>query len=246
MLRYIILALLLCITSPVVANNAKTFIPVKAYPILPIIRDENAYLNLGFVDAYIASSMEKESCISLTHSRCFDPNSQLLTYWDKGKTRERERGIGLGQFTRTYHRDGTIRFDTLTRLALTYRTHLKGLSWDTVRSRPDLQIRGKLLLLNETYRKLGSVSDVEARHAMMVSAYNSGDGRLSNDRQTCKLKKNCDPNLWWGNVEDVKAPGFATKALYGHKSAWHLNRNHVVEIFKVRDDKYKRWYSENP
>jgi hypothetical protein len=246
MFKYILLLLVMLTAVPVQAVDVKTYIPTKAYPILPIIRDEIKLLDLKLVDFWVASSMEKESCITLVHGRCFSPESQLLTYWDTAKTRERERGIGLPQLTRTFRKDGSLRFDTLTELSNRYPKHLGALTWKNVRQRPDLQIKAKLLLMNETYSKLPTVKTAEDRHAMVVSAYNSGYKRLSTDRQTCKIAKGCDPNRWWGNVESIKAPGFATTPLYGHKSAWHLNRNHVMEIFKVRVHKYKRWYSENP
>lgn len=227
---------------PTWAVSVHNYIPEKAYPLLPVVKEEVERLDLSLIDYYMAAAIEKESCLSLTHKRCWSPESQLSMYWDKAKTRRSEVGVGLFMATKTWKKDGSVRFDTLTRLAKTYPNELKGLNWTTVKQRPDLQIRGLLLLMNETYSKLPTVSDVEARHAMTVSAYNSGHGRLTRDRMTCKLKKGCNPNLWFGNVEMVKAPGYATsKGLYS-RTPWQINREHVKEVINIRSPKYKRWY----
>ena len=244
MLRFVILLLSL-LSSQVFAANASTYIPTKAYPILPIIRDEIKNFKMELLPHYVASSIEKESCVVITGDNCYSPKAQLLTFWDKAKTKERERGVGLGQITRVIRQDGTVRMDVLTELTQRYPTQLKGLTWKNVRERPDLQVKAKLLLMNETFSKLSPVKDVEARHSMSVSAYNSGYGRLSKDRQTCKLAAKCNELLWFDNVEKIKAPGFSTTPLYGWPSAHALNRNHVKEIIKLRAPKYKKWYSEN-
>jgi len=105
--RSVILALLVfLLSSDVVAIDVKTYIPPQAYSYRLTIKEE---LNTYFRDIphwnYIPSLIEHESCISLTHSKCWNPRSQLKT--------SREEGAGLGQLTRAYNSDGSIRFDSL-------------------------------------------------------------------------------------------------------------------------------------
>lgn len=244
-MKYLVTILLLGLITSVNAMDVKTYIPPKAIPLLPVVKQEVMALEAGFHPAYMASAIEKESCISLTHSKCWSPTARLLTYWDSRKRVRREHGQGLGQFTRTWYRDGSIRFDTLTELSTKYKSRLNGLNWDTIESRADLQIRAMVLLLLETWNTLPSTIDERNRFSMTVSAYNAGKKRLINDRQTCKLKKGCDPNIWDGNVEKIRAPGFSTHILYGNRTAWDINRKHVDEVINLRRGKYVRWYNSN-
>jgi len=55
--------------------------------------------------AILAALIEQESCISIRSHGCWNPSAQLKT--------AREEGIGMGQITRAYHSDGSLRFDTL-------------------------------------------------------------------------------------------------------------------------------------
>lgn len=88
------------------AQNVATFIPPKALPLLPVLTAQVNELMPGFYSPhYFPALIEHESCISLTHSRCWSPTSQLKT--------AREEGAGLGQLTRAYNTDGSIRFDAL-------------------------------------------------------------------------------------------------------------------------------------
>ena len=56
----------------------------------------------------MAAQVEKETCITLTHSKCWSPRAELKT--------SRENGIGFGQATRAYNADGSIRFDKISEL----------------------------------------------------------------------------------------------------------------------------------
>jgi len=245
-MKYVItIILFLCLITSSHAVSVNTYIPPKALPLLPIVKQEVNALDAGFHPSYMASAIEKESCISLTHSKCWSPTARLLTHWDKSKRVRREHGQGLGQFTRTWYRNGRIRFDTLTELTTKYRTRLNGLNWDTIEKRPDLQVRAMVLLLLETWNTLPTSMDTNNRFSMTVSAYNAGKGRLANDRRTCKLKRNCNPNVWVNNVAKIRAPGFSTNILYGKRTAWDINRGHVHEVMNVRRNKYVNWFNRN-
>ena len=77
--------------------------------------------------AYFGGLIEHESCITLTHPRCWSATSRLKS--------AREEGAGLGQITRAYHPDGTLRFDALTEMRMKHPA-LREWSWANVYQRP--------------------------------------------------------------------------------------------------------------
>lgn len=245
MLKYIYVVLLpLVLVATAHAARPELTIPTKAPALLPVLKEEIDSLNSGIEAGHMAAEIEAESCITLTHSRCWSPTSELLTYWNKSKGIRRENGVGLGQFTRAWYKDGSLRFDTLSRLTTKYRTRLAGLNWDTAKQDSRLQIRAMILLLLEEYNALPNTMDNHNRQTMASSAYNTGGGRLASDRRTCRLKSKCDPMIWKGNVELIKAPGFSTRILYGKRTAWQINRDYINKIDR-NTDKYVRWFIEN-
>ena len=62
------------------------------------------------------------------------------------------------------------------------------------------QIRIITLMLRDDYKRLYDIKDDWARLHMVDAAYN-GLGGLK--RRACGLKAGCDPQLWFGNVEDM-------------------------------------------
>lgn len=134
-----------------------------------------------------------------------------------------------------------MRFDTLTDLSKKYKG-LKALNWGNVLNRPDLQIRAGILLSKENWNKLSPVTDKWERHAMADAAYNGGINAILKDRTSCGLKKNCDPQKWFGHVEKITVNKSQKKIkVYGNKSPWDINREHVKMTMKVRYPKYF-WY----
>lgn len=175
----------------------------------------------------LASLIEVESCISLKHSRCWDPASELKS--------TREQGVGLGQITRAYTSTGQLRFDALAELKTLHPKELYELNWNNIRSRPDLQIRAIVLKSKDNYKQF--VNYTNEPLAFADAAYNGGLGGVNNERRACTMIKGCDPKLWFGHVEKVclksKAP------LYGNRSACDINRQHVQDVLKVRSLKYE-------
>lgn len=176
---------------------------------------------------YPAGLAEHESCISLTHSRCWSPTSRLKT--------QREEGAGIGQITRAYRPDGSLRFDALAEMRARHPA-LRDLSWDNVYQRPDLQLLALVLKVRDDFQALGSVRDPMQRLAMADAAYNGGIGGLHAERRACGLTAGCDPQQWWGHVERTCLKSRA--ALYGKRSACDINRHHVHDVLKVRAPKY--------
>lgn len=173
---------------------------------------------------------EHESCISLRHSRCWNPNSRLKT--------SREEGAGFGQITRAWHPDGRTRFDAIAEMRELHPA-LSELTWSNVYKRPDLQLRALVLKVRGDYRNLGVVADRGERLAFADAAYNGGLGGVRKERRACAMKAGCDPQRWWSNVELTCLKSRAP--LYGGRSACDINRHHVKDVLIVRAPKYQGW-----
>lgn len=182
--------------------------------------------------AYLASLIEHESCISLKHSKCWNSQSRLRS--------DREEGAGLGQITRAFKADGSIRFDALSELKYKYPKELSELSWQVVYTRPDLQIRALTLMMRDNYQTFDKyVLDKREAYAFADAAYNGGLGGVNHERRACKLTSWCDPNRWFDNVEKLCLK--SKVALYGNRSACDINRHHVKDVINTRSDKYTKF-----
>lgn len=181
-----------------------------------------------FIPPYFGALIEHESCISLTHSKCWNPASELKT--------PRENGIGFGQITRAYNRDGSIRFDTLTDLVRKYPKELNGLTWNNIKVRPDLQIRAIILLWKSNYRLFNNKGiDYWDVIALSDASYNAGYGNVYKDMQVCKMKINCNPKIWKDNVNTTCA---RNKIIYGKRSACDIMKHHVDDVLNNKLEKY--------
>ena len=175
--------------------------------------------------AILAALVEQESCVSLKSPRCWNPGAKLKT--------SREEGAGMGQITRAYRADGSLRFDSLTALRDQYRTELAGWSWANVYARPDLQLRALVLMSRDAARTFRGATDWLA---FGDAAYNGGPAGVKKERRACKLTKGCDPSLWFGHVERVCLK--SRRPLYGTRNACDINREHVRNVILVRRAKY--------
>lgn len=231
-MKSLVFVIMTILSFTATAQNVKTFIPERAKELMPIILKEvDQYLPHHPERAYMPALFEHESCISLRHSRCYRSDSELRS--------QREIGVGIGQLTKTFNPDGSIRFDKLTELRNAYREELKELSWSTVKHRPDLQIRASVLLVRSDYNALHMVKDPIARAHFTDAAYNGGRGGVQKERTACGLAKDCDPQQWFGHVERYCLK--SKKALYGNRSACDINRHHVHDVFYIRLPKYSRY-----
>lgn len=181
----------------------------------------------------IASLIEHESCISLKHSRCWDPTSKLKT--------NREEGAGLFQITRAYTSTGKVRFDALEELRSKYYKELYELNWLNIYSRPDLQIRAGILKSKENYKLFApyAANTIEAL-AFADAAYNGGVSGVNSERRACKLTAGCDPSRWFGHTELLCLK--SKYALYGNRSACDINRHHVHDVINIRSNKYSIYF----
>ena len=234
-MRALYLVLLMLVSGLASAIDVTTYIPKKAPQYLPVIKQKVTRIMPEAPSlAYFGALIEQESCIYLTHSRCWDPSSELKT--------SREQGIGLGQITRAYRTDGSLRFDALKELRDRNSRELKELSWLNVKSRPDLQIRGIALMIKSSYGRLPGVKDPMERLTMADAAYNGGDGGLAKERTVCGMTKGCNPQFWFGHIENIRIK--SQKPIYGNRSPWDINREHPRLIFKTRLPKYENYFNK--
>lgn len=216
-------------------SNVKEYIPKGVDRLTDVVHKE--IKKVPQVDPwYFYSLIEQESCISLTHSKCWNEGSRLKT--------KLEEGAGLPQITRAYDKKGKLRFDNVAILNKKYRD-LKEMTWDNIYKRPDLQVRSMVYLFKEGFDKLFIVKDKFERTAMSDAAYNGGYGHVNRERIACGVLKKCDPQKWFGNVANIKTVKSQKKiSIYGNKSAWDINREHVTNTLKVRLAKYEAYYKE--
>ena len=232
MKKLVLLFVILLSINSFAGIDVKTYIPKSAVQYLPILRAEQIkYWNDHPVPNALAGLIEHESCISLTHSKCWNPKSQLKT--------QREEGAGFGQVTRAYRINGVLRFDALQEMKDKHSV-LKELNWNNIYIRPDLQLAATVLKSQDDFKTLSTIKDPINRLYFADAAYNGGMGGVQNERRACGLRKGCDPQKWFGNVEltclKSKTP------LYGGRSACDINRHHVDDVYNVRANKYKPYF----
>ena len=185
--------------------------------------------------AYFGALVEHESgCPSLPRM-CWSPKAQLKT--------KREEGAGFGQLTRAFREDGSIRFDALEDVKRLDRKGLNELRWETVYTRPDLQLRVMVIMVRQSWNRLVPlVPTDEERLKFTDAAYNGGLGGVMNERRACGLRKDCDPNVWINNVEKTCLK--STKPIYGTRSACDINRHHVTDVM-LRMPKYRSYLKKD-
>ena len=179
---------------------------------------------------YFGGLIEHETCITLCSKRCWNPRAELKT--------KREQGVGLGQLTRVFNKNGTVRWDMLRTLKMLYPDELEDLTWKNIKDKPDLQVRALMLLWKRNYLYYKNKVNKSDLIWFADSAYNGGLKWLNRERRLCKFKKGCDPKKWFHNVADIKSRRAKIK-LYGNRTAWDINRHHVSDV-KIRMKKYKK------
>jgi hypothetical protein len=210
------------------ASDVRSYIPTGANTYAPVLKAEQTrFWAQHPAPELLAGLVEQESCLSLTHSRCWNPSSRLKT--------QREEGAGLGQITRAFRADGSERFDALAEMRSAHR-ELAGLTWANVYERPDLQLRAIVLKVQDDFKALSVVTDPRLRLDFADAAYNGGRRGVTDERRACGLKAGCDPQIWFGHVELTCLKSKA--ALYG-RDACQINREHVQMVIRVRSLKYR-------
>lgn len=180
--------------------------------------------------AFLAGQIEQETCISLTHSKCWNPKAELKT--------SREWGRGLGQVTTAYRADGSVRFDKQAELREQFAS-LRG--WTTEKwSDPGYQITAIVEMDKSIFRRVsGAASDADRLH-FTLSAYNGGESGVRQDRLLCRNSAGCDPSRWFGHVEMTSLKSKVAFKGYG-ASPYQINREYVRNVIQRRT-KYEPYF----
>lgn len=206
-------------------RSAQAAVPVQAHQYLPVLASELDRTWPGIPDrAYMAGLIDHESACPIKRS-CWKPTARLKS--------AREEGAGLGQLTRAWRADGSLRFDKLAEMRQSHPV-LRELSWSTIYQRPDLQMRTMIIMVKSDYQFFSGRGDAQA---FADAAYNGGRGGVEKERRACGLKDGCDPRRWFGHVERVCLKSRAP--LYGNRSACDINRHHVHDVIQVRAPRYR-------
>lgn len=218
---------LLCASSALAAE-----VPRNALQFLPdLVVAQRSVWPSAPMPSFLAGQIEQESCITLSHSKCWNPRAELKT--------KRENGVGLGQFTRAFNKDGSIRFDKISELAATHAS-LRGWSWAR-RYDPNYQLTAIVEMDKAIFgRQKGAASDRD-RLSFTLSAYNGGESGVLQDRRLCANTPGCDPSRWLGHVADTSLK--SRKPHPGYKKSFYaINREYVTNILDVRRPKYEQFF----
>ena len=199
-------------------------IPALAQVYLPVLLTVQASLWPSMPDpALLAAQVEQETCITLKHSKCWNPRAELKT--------SREYGFGLGQLT------VTPRFNNF-EAAKGWDKTLAGWRWEG-RYDPEMQLRALVAYNRNLYSQVRFGRSEIDRLSFMFSAYNGGLGGLLKDRRICAATAGCNPERWKGHVELYSFRAKTAVKGYG-KSFFEINREYVHNIMVVRSPKYRR------
>lgn len=207
-------------------------VPPRALQYLPIlVAQQHAIWPNAPHPSFLAAQVEQESCISLTHSKCWNPSVQLKT--------SREWGRGLGQVTTAYRADGTVRFDRQAELRDQF-TSLRG--WTTDRwADPTYQLTAIVEMDFSIFRRTRDAADDRERLAFMLAAYNGGEAGVLQDRRLCANTPGCNPRFWFAHVERASLKSKAPMKGYG-RSPFSINREYPAAILGFRKPKYDKFW----
>lgn len=149
---------------------------------------------------------------------------------------EREEGCGLGQFTRAYARDGTLRFDALEEAKQLDRSLWEWTWKDCANAK--YQLRAVVLTLRKNDRACSAfmLNSINAK-ACAAAQYNGGAGSISKRIRACRLDLNCKPNEWFGNLE-LKCPQSRVKVAGYGEDFCTINSKYPKRVFD-RMPKYR-------
>ena len=203
-------------------------LPKNAVPLIPVLSDtlDQLWPNMS-MRSFMGAKIEQESCISLTHSKCWSPYAELKT--------AREYGFGLGQITVAYKKDGSERFNVWKDLTKLDPVLKKKWTWEN-RFDSTMQIRATVIKSKMSYDAVRFTTANELEHlAFGAVTYNSGSVLI--DRRICIDTKGCDPSKWFGNVELYSVKARIAQKGYG-KSFFDISREYPKNILFVRRPKY--------
>lgn len=222
--RFLLRIALLIVCTPVAAAD----LPAGAVKYLPdLVKAQRSVWPTAPMPSFLAAQVEQESCITLKHSKCWNPRAELKT--------KRENGVGFGQFTRAFNADGSIRFDKISELAAAHAS-LRGWTWEK-RYDPDYQLTAIVEMNKAIFNRQRGAASERDRLSFTLSAYNGGEAGVLQDRRLCSNTRGCDSSRWLGNVAKTSLKSRTPKPGYG-KSFYAINREYVTNVLDVRRPKY--------
>jgi hypothetical protein len=203
--------------------GARLMLPALAAVYLPILVAQTAALWPTMpAPSMLAAQVEQETCVSLKSKGCWNPKTELKT--------DREYGFGLGQLTIT------PKFNNF-EAAKTWDKSLASWKWEE-RFDPKMQLGALVAYDRNLYRQINYGKTDTDRLAFMFSAYNGGLGGLVKDRQVCRATAGCNPDVWFGHVENTSFRARTAVKGYG-QSFFDINRGYVKNILIVRRPRYE-------
>jgi hypothetical protein len=164
--------------------------PPNAVPLLPVLKaQQQQYWAEMPLPSALGAQVEQETCITLKHRSCWSTSAQLRT--------SREQGISLGQLTRAWRADGSLRFDAIAELRAAHPAELAELKWDGSRDAA-VDLRALVLKDRDNFRRVHEAATAQDQLAFAVAGYNGGEGGVRQDRVACDATANCDSGRWFG------------------------------------------------
>lgn len=233
-IQRIILLWALMTASVLALASAHAQVPPQAMEHLPtLVQVQRSTWPDAPMPSFLAAQVEQESCISLKHSRCWNPRVELKT--------SRENGIGLGQVTIAYNKDGSVRFNKWAELRTRYPS-LRGWTWEN-RFDPAFQLMALVEMDKSIYRLWPDAATQRDRLGFTLSAYNGGEGGVRQDRILCRHTDGCDPSRWFMNVERHSMKSRVPHKGYG-KSFFEINREYPRNVLDLRRPKYEPFFRD--
>jgi hypothetical protein len=220
------------VTTATWAQDVRTYIPAQAQTLAPVLVSCQRNIWPKAPESWtLAGLVEQESCITLTHSKCWNSKSELKT--------AREYGFGLGQITITKS------FNKFEELKSTYAS-LRNWFWDD-RYNANYQLIAIVEMNLGLWRKWASDpgATLNDQWAFVLSSYNGGASGVMQDRLLCSNTKGCDQSKWFGNVELTSLKSKVPQPAYGNKSWYTINRTYVYNVLMLRRAKYKSFWEQS-
>ncbi len=218
-----VVALIFATPLPATAQ-AYAGLPANAATYLPLlVQTQRSVWPNAPKPGHMGAQVQKESCITVKHSKCWNPRAELKT--------AREYGFGFGQTTVAYNADGSERFNVFKEMQ-SLDPILKTWAWQN-RFDPTMQLRALVVKNRIGYERIsGAATDID-HLAFSLAGYNGGMSGVLSDRRLCQATPGCDHRRWFGHTEKYSNKSRTPWKGYG-KSAFDINREYPrVIIFQL-------------
>jgi hypothetical protein len=155
----------------------------------------------------------------------------------------REFGCGLGQFTKAFNADGSVRFDALEETKR-LDPSLKGWSWADCYN-AQYQLRGLVLKMHANERSCKAVMNGSRNtKACDAASYNGGFGSVTKRIRTCRMTPGCVPDEWFNHL-DKQCPQANVKVAGYGESFCMINSKYPGRV-EARQYKFQPYWPKAP